>query len=175
MLHFLNLFLSGILALYSVKTDHLLDKSNEHFTLYFFLLEDCRITQAYIPEINEIQKKYSSDQFTFKAVFSNPSSSPDSVYRFLDQYPLDMEVVFDEDQVLARRFDINTMPEVVVYHEEGRKPIYQGRIDNWFVALGKRRAKPTVRDLRICLDQIKHGNIPTFKKTMAIGCFLEKP
>lgn len=148
-------------------------KSSDQFTVYFFILEDCKITQAYIPEINDLHKTFSSSRIEFKAVFSNPSSVPDSVYAFLDKYPLALDIIFDEDQMIAHRFNIRIMPEVIVYHHNKKQVIYQGRIDNWFVSLGKRRAKPTQRDLRNCLAQIHKGLVPVSYKTDAIGCFLE--
>lgn len=142
--------------------------------IYFFLLEDCKITKAYIPEIRKIAQEYSTGNMDFKAVFSNPTSHPDSVYRFLDEYQLPMDIVFDEDQKLAQQFQIKVMPEVVVFHRKLRKVVYQGRIDNLFASLGKKRPNATRHELRDCLKALQTGNLPPFQKTEAIGCFLEK-
>ncbi|MBK8955403.1 MAG: redoxin domain-containing protein [Saprospiraceae bacterium] len=166
----LHLILAFFLLIWTPSPE---TESDPQFHVYFFLLEDCKITTAYIPEIKKILKDFQSTPIEFKSVFSNPSSHPDSVYQFLDQYALSMDVIFDEDQQLAKRFKITVMPEVVVLNLKSGKMIYQGRIDNLFASLGKKRARATTRDLRDCLNQLQQGRIPEFRKTEAVGCFLE--
>ncbi|MBK9107781.1 MAG: redoxin domain-containing protein [Saprospiraceae bacterium] len=164
------------LAFFFLMAPHFAMKTNgdPEVQVYFFLLEDCKITKSYIPEIRKIADDYRGTSIDFKAVFSNPSSIPDSVYLFLDSYQLPMDVFFDEDQKLANEFQIRVMPEVVVVHRKLHKIIYQGRIDNLFASLGKKRARATTHELRDCLAALKQGIIPLPKKTEAIGCFLEK-
>jgi hypothetical protein len=43
------------------------------------------------------------------------------------------------------------------------------------VDVGKRRAEPTQRDLRLALDAIVQGKTPPTPVTKAIGCYLPEP
>lgn len=74
----------------------------------------------------------------------------------------------------GQKFDITVMPEVVVYAEKTDKIIYQGRIDNLFAAIGKRRSKATEHDLRDCLLKIQKAETILPRKTEAFGCYLTR-
>ena len=52
--------------------------------------------------------------------------------------------------------------------------VYQGRIDNLFAKIGKRRSRATQNDLRDALNSILKGIPIAVPKTTPIGCFLEK-
>ena len=80
----------------------------------------------------------------------------------------------DSTQFWAKKFDIKVMPEVVVYNINLDQIVYQGRIDNLFAKIGKRRSRATQNDLRDALNSILKGIPIAVPKTTPIGCFLEK-
>ena len=61
---------------------------------------------------------------------------------------------------------------IFVINETQHQKLYQGRIDNLFVAIGKRRKKATTFDLKEVLKGIVSGQQLPYRKTAAIGCFL---
>ncbi|MBK6545101.1 MAG: hypothetical protein WAS55_04940 [Saprospiraceae bacterium] len=144
------------------------------FKVYFFLLEDCKISKAYIPEIRKLIKEFECDSIHFKAYFPNPSSEQTLVNEFVRIYKPGMDCMLDAQQLMAKKFDITVMPEVVVYAEKTDKIIYQGRIDNLFAAIGKRRSKATEHDLRDCLLKIQKAETILPRKTEAFGCYLTR-
>jgi hypothetical protein len=151
---------------------HLTLHAQNHYQVYFFLLEDCKITQAYIPEINTLQAEFESDSIEFKAFFPNPSSNEQLMAAFYKEYQPGLPCVLDENQAMAKKFNILVMPEVVIYQDNKSRLLYQGRIDNLFAAPGKRRAKATKHELRDCLNKIQKALAIQYLKTDAVGCYL---
>ena len=50
--------------------------------------------------------------------------------------------------------------------------LYRGRIDDLYIALGKRRDHVTAHDLRDALDEIVGGRPVGNPRTQAVGCSL---
>ena len=51
--------------------------------------------------------------------------------------------------------------------------VYRGRIDNLYADFGKKRAKPTRRDLRETLDALLAGKRLAKRTTKAVGCYID--
>jgi hypothetical protein len=67
---------------------------------------------------------------------------------------------------------VTVTPEVVVFDETAGRVLYQGRIDNLFERVGKRRRVVTLHELKDALDAIRN-NIPVpVARTTAVGCLL---
>lgn len=163
--YFLSLFLIGIVPFNIVK-------SQSQYKVYFFLLEDCKISQAYISEIKRIEKEFANDSIHFIALFPNATSTEQSVETFNKKYKLPMPCKQDLQRMVADRYQISVLPEVLVINETQHQKLYQGRIDNLFVAIGKRRKKASEFDLKEVLKGIVNGQQLPYRKTAAIGCFL---
>ncbi|MEI2693988.1 MAG: hypothetical protein WBO44_14150 [Saprospiraceae bacterium] len=163
--HFVLLFFIGI-----VPINLLISQSQ--YKVYFFLLEDCKISQAYISEIKRIEKEFANDSIRFVALFPNATSTEQSVLTFNKRYKLPMLCKQDVQRMVADQYQISVLPEVVVINETQHQKLYQGRIDNLFVAIGKRRKKATTFDLKEVLKGIESGQQLPYRKTAAIGCFL---
>ncbi|HRG67851.1 MAG TPA: hypothetical protein PLS73_03335 [Saprospiraceae bacterium] len=146
--------------------------SQSKYEVYFFLLEDCKISQAYISELKRIEKKFANDSIHFSAYFPNATSTEQSIDRFNKKYKLPFACKQDIQRMVADRYQISVLPEVVVINATQNKSLYQGRIDDLFVAIGKRRSKATVFDLKDVLNGILTGQQLPYRKTQAVGCFL---
>lgn len=144
------------------------------YKVMFFLLEDCKICLSYTQEIKTLHEKFSKDSFEFEAVFSHPASSPEGIEIFLKDYDLQMVTIIDQAQLIASKHSIKLVPEVLVLDTRTQKPVYQGRIDNSYAALGRKRPAPTERDLFDCLSMLSRGEYPKYRRTKGFGCFLEK-
>lgn len=148
--------------------------SQAPYKVIFFLLEDCKICLSYTQEIKNLQGIFSKDSFHFEAVFPHPASSRESIEEFLKAYELQIPVQLDQKQVLSSAYKIKLVPEVLVLDIKTQKPVYLGRIDNSYAALGRKRPAPTERDLYDCLSHLSKGQVPKFRRTKGFGCFLEK-
>ena len=152
-----------------VKSD---SSPNDQFLVYFFLMEDCKICQNYVSEMNDLKDEFESDSIHFTAFFSNPSSSQSKINLFNQKYNFKINSHFDESQTTASSFKITVTPECLVYNLTKKKVLYQGRISDWYATIGKKRSKINQHDLRNALLSIQSGHIPLVQRTLAVGCLL---
>ena len=80
--------------------------------------------------------------------------------------------MLDHDHKLTRLADAQVTPEAAVFDDKGRL-VYRGRIDNLYADFGKKRAKPTRRDLRDTLDALLAGKALAKRTTKAVGCYID--
>lgn len=139
-------------------------------TVYIFLSEDCPICRYYIPEINQLYETY-SETVEFVGVFPNFSSKPEKIKTFKHEYKLMLPTQTDYFKKLSHALGAKKTPEVFVTNQEG-EIVYKGRIDNSFVALGKRRRVVTSRDLDSFLSQLLTMKHVPFLETEAVGCYI---
>src|SRR5207244_3481903 len=121
-------------------------------SVLFFLIPDCPISNAYAPEIRRICAAYEKKDIAFFIVHADPDVSAEQARAHAKEYGLTCPVLRDPAHVLVKKTGVATAPEVAVVVDG--KVAYRGRIDDWYVDFGKRRAEPTRRDLREALDAI---------------------
>lgn len=157
------------------KKHSLLSAQNPRYQVKFFLLEECKITQAYAPEISLLRDQYDSDSIEFQLFFPAPGSDSQSIDQFLIKYGMkNFNSVWDSLQTEANRWGIRLMPEVAVVDTKENKLIYRGRIDDRWASVGRKRAAPKKRELKICLESIKLNLTLRPQCTEAVGCYLTR-
>lgn len=139
-------------------------------TVYVFIAEDCPICQYYAPKLRDLQLRY-GDNVRWVAVFPNKLSSDTSAINFLFRHDLAMLIRLDQKQVFSRVYGIEVTPEVVVKDAKGRMK-YKGRIDDYYVAPGKRRNRATTNELETVLDRLTRNVLFEYFEAKAVGCFL---
>ena len=144
----------------------------ERFTVYLFLGEECIISQQYTLLIKRLYKEYGHEKLSFVGLFPNPSSSKEKMELFEKKYGLGFEMKLDGLQKMMDRFGVRVTPEVVVFNERKKEVVYQGRIDNTFFRVGKRRTVTTTSELEDVLAAINKGQKIIPKRTEAVGCFI---
>jgi hypothetical protein len=142
------------------------------YTVYLFLGEECIISQQYTVLIKRLYQEYASEYLAFKGLFPNPSSSLEKIAQFNEKYELPFELAIDHLQRKMEFFEVQVTPEVVVFDEKKKVVIYQGRLDNTFVRVGKRRTITTTSELEDVLKELKNGRSVPFYKTVAVGCYI---
>lgn len=157
----------------AVQADNLLaNPGKDRVTVYLFLGEECIISQQFTLLINRLHAEHQSDHLSFSGLFPNPSSNPDKIAVFKDKYEMAFEMKQDAMQHKMDQFGVRVTPEVVVYNHVKKEVLYQGRIDNTFFRVGKRRTVTTTSELEDVLISIKKGEEILVKKTEAVGCFI---
>ena len=146
--------------------------STPEYTVYFFVSENCPICQYYTKKINEIEEKY--PEIEVKLVFPNRTSNDSTVNAFKDKYLLKSAVILDSNHVYVDQFNANVTPETVVYNTWKDSIYYQGRIDDNYARVGKRKAKIQSDDLVNALNAIESGAPVPVVKTDAVGCYITK-
>lgn len=153
----------------SGQTTHISAK----YEVYLFLLEDCKITQAYTDELQKIYQAFAGDSIRFTGFFPNPVSEDSTMQAFIEKYELPFVCTRKGAYELAQRFGVAVTPEVVVYNSTHDAVVYQGRIDNLFERVGQRRRVVTSHDLVSALTCIQQNEPVKPSRTKAVGCFLQ--
>ena len=138
-----------------------------------FVLHDCPIANSYAPELERIIKKYTPHKIDFFLVYPDARLDVKTAKAHAKQFGYTCSILLDPKQLLVKKTGATITPEVAVVTPNGLL-LYRGRIDDTYVALGKRRFAPTSHDLRTALDKIINVTIAkiTPKFTKAVGCFI---
>lgn len=148
------------------------DGPQQPVVVYLFMGEDCLISQNYSKLLRELHADYAHDQLTFVGLFPQPYSSADKMRAFKIKYGLPFALQLDAGQRWMKRFNVRVTPEVVVYLPQSDEVLYQGRIDNTYYSLGRRRQVTTTSELQDVLEAIREGNYDAHPRTDAVGCFI---
>jgi len=140
-------------------------------TCLAFVTVDCPISNGYQPYLARLERQYRGKGVTFVQVHVDPSVSVSGIKAHASEYKVKWRVAGDPQHTIVKRFGATVTPEVVVLNATGRVA-YQGRIDDTFPALGKRRT-PTSFDFADALASVVAGRLPAVAKTTAIGCVIE--
>lgn len=147
---------------------------DDSITVYVFLQEDCVISQYYTLTLRELHERYADSQIQFLGVFSSLASHPEAMQAFKDKYEVPFAFKTDFYHVRKQRFGVTVTPEVVVYNETRSVILYQGRIDNTYTRVGKRRNVTTTAELRDALEAIRTHRAIEVPRTQPVGCFISK-
>lgn len=140
--------------------------------VHLFLLESCKITQAYTDELIALYGNFASDSMVFTAWFANPTSTLATVAEFQQTYGLPFRCALDSGASRARQYGVTITPEVAVVETATQRLLYRGRINNLFVRVGQRRGAVTEHDLRSVLQALQQGSQLRPTSTSPIGCIL---
>jgi peroxiredoxin len=142
------------------------------YKVYVFLSEECIISQSYALELRQLHEVYGCTQFEFIGVFSNPASTPEKMAAFKAEYAFPFDFKLDRQQQLKDKFGVELTPEVVVVDAKTEGVIYQGRIDNTFYRVGRRRRVTTSEELAQVLAALSTGNEVPVSEAPTVGCFI---
>ncbi len=143
-------------------------------TVYLFLGEKCVISQYYTLPLRELHREFANDDVRFVGIFSNPDASKKGIQQFKEKYQIPFELQLDKTQAQMNQFEVKVTPEVVVVQENTKEVLYQGRIDNTYFKVGRRRQITTTAELKEALQAIQQQENIAIKKTTAVGCFISK-
>ena len=145
---------------------------NSTIEVMLFLSEQCPICKYYTLDLKEMHTKYASDSVVFTGVFPSKASSKQSITDFKEKYTIPFDLVYDSTQTIARKFQATITPEVVVYDHEKKEVLYQGRIDDSYFRVGKRRPKARNKELATLLHQFTNNQIISITSHPAVGCLI---
>ena len=154
------------------KTHDLLDASSKRANILYFITNDCPISNQYAPEINRICGEYAAQDVGCYLVYIDPSLRPQAIRKHMAEYGHDCcPAIHDVEHGLVKRLGAEVTPEAALLSASG-EVLYQGRINNFYAALGKPRRMVTVHDLRDALEAALAGKPAANRKTQAVGCFI---
>jgi hypothetical protein len=136
-----------------------------------FIRSDCPISNRYAPELQRLYKRYSPSGIDFLLVYPEAGLTATAMNQHGHDYGYSIPAVLDPDHRYVARAKAHVTPEAAVFVKD--RLVYLGRIDDWFVDIGKARAEPTQHDLDQELSAILAGKVPPFHETKAVGCVIE--
>lgn len=140
-------------------------------TVFVFTAVDCPISNRYAPEISRLFEKFSQQNVAFWLVYPSPDETPEMIRKHLEDFSYPIPVLRDIRHTLVEQTRAEVTPEAAVFNGTGEL-VYRGRIDNWYVAFGKRRPAPTVHDLQEAVEAILKGQPVARATTPAVGCYI---
>jgi len=147
--------------------------SGDSISVIIFLSETCPICQQATPAINDLYQKYSHRGVEFTGVFPNKGiSNPATITKFKKKYRLPVNMIYDPEGQWKNELKATITPEIFIIHKMTHQVYYRGRIDNQYVALGKRRKIVTEFYADDAIRALLEGTFPSLAYTEAIGCFI---
>ena len=135
----------------------------EELSAYLFLSETCPICISLTPEIKKIE-----------AEFLNKDSNPEKIGKFVRKYHLKSQAFIDNEQSLTNKYGASTTPEVFLVEKKTDRIIYSGKVNDEFIALGKRKRTNINHFLYDAIRKYLEGDKSTVISTKAVGCFIIK-
>ena len=148
---------------------HPLDLHDSPAAVIIFVGVDCPISNAYAPQINRLCEQYQAKKVAFFLVHCDADVTNAAALKHAKDFGYTCPVLMDRQHQLARQLGATITPEAVVIAHDG-KLLYRGRIDDWFINLGKQRKEPTTHELIDAIEAAIAGKEPATPRTAAIGC-----
>src|SRR4029453_7022083 len=136
-----------------------------------FILADCPLANSYPPELNRLHQSFASRGIRLILVHADSTISAAAAAGHTRQYQIEPPVILDPDHRWVKTAQATASPEAVVFSPAGQI-VYRGRIDDQYVALGKRRAAVTSHDLKDAFEAILADKSPAHTQTEPIGCLI---
>lgn len=134
-----------------------------------FLDPGCPIARFHTATLRDCHQKFANLGFQFEAYVPTATATPDSVAAYAEKFALPFPVHADPLQRKARQLDAQSVPEVFVFDAKDRL-VYRGRIDDIYTAIGKKRSRAHVHDLKRTLKAVHEGTRPPVARTPVVGC-----
>lgn len=140
-----------------------------------FLSETCPICRQSTKSLNMLAEKFNKQGIVFKGVFPNSYiSTADTRKIFAKKYKINFSLIPDPGYKITDALQASVTPEVFIRHMYTGKVVYQGKIDNMFEEVGKRRQVVTEYYVEDALNKLLQGKKPAIAYTDAIGCFITR-
>jgi hypothetical protein len=139
-----------------------------------FLRLDCPVSSRYAPVIQRISAHY-AESANFWLVDPDKNDSPQAIRKYLTDYGYRLPALRDPGHALVKLGHVQITPEVAVFyrdHAEVTHLAYDGRIDDWYVALGTARAAPTTHELEDAIRAAAAGKPVPKSEVRGVGCYI---
>jgi hypothetical protein len=138
-------------------------------TVIVFLDPGCPIARFHTGTLRDCHATFAKLGFRFEGYVANTSVSKEHVKTFATKFEIPFPVHADTEQKKARALDAKMVPEVFVYNST-HKLVYRGRIDDAYVAIGKKRPNARSHDLKRTLQELVKGLPISISQTKPVGC-----
>jgi len=135
-----------------------------------FLRRDCPVSGRYAPSIQEISKRY-TDRASFWLIYPDKDDTAEAIRKSVEEFGYHLPVLRDPDHGLVKLSHVQITPEVAVFDQQQRL-VYDGRIDDWYIDLGRSRPAPTTHELEDAIRAAVSGNMVAHSEVRGVGCYI---
>lgn len=137
-----------------------------------FLGTECPISNRFVPRISELAVQAEEHRIDLFGVLSDPAVSYQAATEYIADRSIEFPVLWDASGELASRLAPTHVPQAFLFSRSGEL-VYEGAIDNRFVAVGKLRQTITENYLQDAFESVASDEVPKVAKTEPIGCIFE--
>lgn len=149
---------------------HPLARDSGKVVVLIFLRRDCPVSGRYAPSIQQISQQYANTA-KFWLVYPDKKETAPDIRKSVEDYGYHLPVLRDPEHSLVKLSHVQITPEVAVFDRK-RRLIYDGRIDDWFVDLGRARPSPTTHELEEAIRAAAAGQTVTKNEVRGVGCYI---
>lgn len=135
-----------------------------------FVRTDCPISSRYTPLIQQISQRF-AENAAFWLVFPDKSETPESIRKYLAEYGYHLPAVRDPGRALVKLGHVQIAPEAAVFNRD-HDLVYDGRIDDLYVAPGRTRRAPTTHELQDAIEAALAGKPVLRNEVRGVGCYI---
>ena len=135
-----------------------------------FIRRDCPVSSRYAPVIQQISAQHERDA-SFWLVFPDKAETPQTIHNYLREYAYRLPALRDPEHALVKLAQVQITPEVAVFNRS-HQLLYDGRIDNWYLDLGRSRPAPTTHELADAIQAALGDKIPAANQVRGVGCYI---
>jgi redoxin len=147
-----------------------LERDAGKIVVLVFLRRDCPVSARYAPSIQQISRK-NSDRAKFWLVYPDKTETVSAIRKSVEDYGYHLPVLRDPEHSLVKLSHVQITPEVAVFDRD-RHLIYDGRIDDWYIDLGRARPEPTTHELEQAIQAAVGGHVLAHKEVRGVGCYI---
>lgn len=152
-----------------------LTSDSSKIVVLVFVRRDCPVSGRYAPVIQKLSQQH-ADTAKFWLVFPDKVDSPGEIRKYLADFGYHLPAVRDPGHALVRLSRVEITPEVAVFARKEpkgeRELVYDGRIDDWYIDLGRARATPTTHELEDALRGALDGKAMARNEVRGVGCYI---
>ena len=94
-----------------------------------------------------------------------------TIRKYLTEYGYHLPALRDPEHVLVKLGQVQITPEVAVF-DRSHQLVYDGRIDDWYVDLGRARPAPTTHELEDAIHAALAGKPCAKSEVRGVGCYI---
>ena len=164
-----------------VENFSLLDHKGDAHELYYYSDADavvvivqgnaCPIIRNALPDIREVRDQFADENVVFLMLNANPQDDRASIQAEADEWDIDMPILVDETQLVARGLGITRTAEAFVINPTNWDLVYRGPLND---RLGYERQKAEAEAHYVvdAIQAIKAGTKPEIQPDGVKGCLI---
>ncbi|MCC6487709.1 MAG: redoxin domain-containing protein [Candidatus Hydrogenedentes bacterium] len=138
----------------------------------FFAGNGCPIVRKSIANLKALRDEYSEKGVTFLFINSNPEDDRESVLKECEEYQIDLPVLLDEAQLVARTLKVDRTATVFVAVPKDWRIVYRGAVDDR-LDYGAQKPEASHAWLKDALEAVLADRAVAMPLTEPKGCLID--